>query len=75
MAPIVHGLEVEYHNKVEFSYLNIDDPKTEKFKDELGYRYQPHFFLLNGEGEVLQQWLGPVSKEEFRAAFDRALSE
>jgi len=75
MAPIVHGLEVEYHDQVEFTYLNIDDPKTEPFKDELGYRYQPHFFLLDGEGNVLQQWLGPVTKEEFRTAFDNAISQ
>jgi len=75
MAPIVHGLEVEYHDQVEFTYLNIDDPKNDSFKDQLGYRYQPHFLLLDGEGKVIQQWLGPVTKQEFRTAFESALAD
>ena len=70
MAPIVHGLESEYSGRVNFVYLDVDDPDTSKFKKELGYRYQPHFMLIDGEGKVLQQWLGPVSAEDFRAAFD-----
>jgi len=73
MAPIVHGLEVEYHNQINFVYLNIEDPLTDQFKDELGYRYQPHFFLIDGEGEIIQQWLGPVAEETFRTAFNEAL--
>lgn len=73
MAPIVHGLEVEYYNRVEFTYLNIDDPKTTPFKKELEYKYQPHFFLLDGEGEVIQQWLGPKTKGEMRSILDAAL--
>lgn len=75
MAPIVHGLEVEYHDQIEFTYLNIDDPQTEAFTDQLGYRYQPHFLLLDGEGNIIQQWLGPVTKEEFRTAFQDALAQ
>ena len=70
MAPIVHGLESEYSGRVNFVYLDVDDPDTSKFKKELDYRYQPHFMLIDGEGKVLQQWLGPVSAEDFRAAFD-----
>jgi len=70
MAPIVHGLEVEYFGSVNFVYLDIDDPANDNFKKELGYKYQPHFFLVDGEGNIIQQWLGPVSADDFRAAFD-----
>jgi thioredoxin-like negative regulator of GroEL len=70
MAPIVHGLEVEFHDRVEFVYLNIEDSATEEFKKQLGYRYQPHFFLINAEGEIIQQWLGPVSEEELRQSLE-----
>ena len=73
MAPIVHGLEVEYHNNVNFVYLNIDDPLTDEFKNQLAFRYQPHFFLIDGEGNILQQWLGPVEGNQFREAFELAL--
>lgn len=74
MAPIVHGLEVEFHERIEFVYLNIEDSAADEFKKQLGYRYQPHFFLVDGEGEILQQWLGPVSEEELRQALEQASS-
>lgn len=69
MAPIVHGLEVEFHDEIKFVYLNIDDPANDQFKQELGYRYQPHFLLIDGKGNILEQWLGPVSADDFRDSF------
>lgn len=69
MAPIVHGLEVEFHDEINFVYLNIDDPANDQYKQELGYRYQPHFLLIDGEGNILEQWLGPVSADDFRDSF------
>jgi thiol-disulfide isomerase/thioredoxin len=73
MAPIVHGLETEYFGEINFVYLDIDDPENAKFLDQLGFRYQPHFFLIDGEGKILQQWLGPVTGEDFRMAFEGQL--
>jgi hypothetical protein len=70
MAPIVHGLEPEFHNLINFVYLDIDDPANADLLRFLGYRYQPHFFLVDGEGNILQQWLGPVTAEEFRLALE-----
>jgi len=73
MAPIVHGLEVEYFDRLNFVYLDVDDPANADNLKKLSYRYQPHFFLVDGEGNVLQQWLGPVKAEDFRSAFDSYL--
>jgi thioredoxin-like negative regulator of GroEL len=67
----VHGLEAEYSGKVDFAYLDIDDPRTNPFKQQLGYSYQPHIFLLDSEGNVVQQWVGPVSKADLVAALDQ----
>lgn len=67
----MHGLEVDYFEQVEFVYLDIDDPRTDAFKQQLGYRYQPHIFLLDGEGNILEQWVGPVSEAELAAALDQ----
>jgi hypothetical protein len=64
----VHGLEAEWGGQVNFVYLDIDDPATEPFKRQLGYRVQPHMFLLDGEGRVLEQWLGYVEGETLEAA-------
>ena len=67
----MHGLEVEYYDRVDFVYLDIDDPRTDPFKQQLGYRYQPHIFLMDGEGNVVQQWVGPVSESDLAAALDQ----
>jgi thiol-disulfide isomerase/thioredoxin len=75
MAPLVHGLEEQYGERMNFIYLDIDDPDTATFKDALGYRAQPHFFLLDVYGNVLQQWQGYVSVAEFQQAFEAALPQ
>ncbi len=75
MAPVVHGLEDEYFTRMKFSYLDIDDPRNDPFKSALGFRYQPHFLLLDGNGNILEQWVGSVSAENFRAAFEAALDQ
>jgi thioredoxin-related protein len=67
---VVHGLEVEYYDKINFVYLDVDDSRTNEFKRLLGYRVQPHIFLLDGQGNIVQQWLGIVPVAEFRSAFD-----
>ena len=73
MAPIVHGLESEFAGQINFIYLDIDDPGNEQFLKELSFGYQPHFLLLDGQGNIIQQWLGPVAEEQFREAFSSAL--
>ncbi len=73
MAPIVHGLEAEYADRINFVYLDIDDPANTAFKKQLGYRVQPHIYLLDGQGAILEQWLGYVSETELRVAFEAAL--
>jgi hypothetical protein len=75
MAPIVHGLEAKYHGQINFAFLDVDDPLTEPFRKELGFRFQPAFYLLDAEGNVLKQWLGFVPAEEFEAEFAKALGD
>ena len=72
MAPVVHGLEEKWGDHVDFVYLDIDDNQTKPFKQQLGFQYQPHFFLLDGEGNVVQQWVGLVQAETLQAAFPQA---
>lgn len=70
MAPIVHGLEADWSARIAFTYLDIDDARTDTFKSALKYRVQPHYFLLDAQGNVVKQWLGGVKAEEFVAAFN-----
>ena len=71
----MHGLEVEYFDRINFIYLDVDDPANENFKEQFGFRYQPQMILLDGEGQVVQQWIGPIPKEEFVTAFEAILAE
>ena len=66
---MVHGLEAEYFGRVKFSYLDADDPRTDVFQRELGFYYQPEFYLLDANGEVLKKLVGFVSEDEFRNLF------
>jgi len=69
MASMVHGLEVQYFGKIQFSYLDADDPNTHEFQRQLGFRYQPEFYLLDGNGNILEKWVGYVPQETFEAGF------
>ncbi len=71
----MHGLEAAYGERVNFVYLDIDDPRTDPFKAQLGYVAQPHIFLLDPQGKVLAQWLGPVEEADLRMAIEQALGE
>lgn len=71
MAPMVHGLEAEYYGKVKFSYLDADDPNTQSFQRTLGFVYQPEFYLLDANGNVLKKLVGYASADDFRSLFNQ----
>jgi thioredoxin-related protein len=73
MAPMVHGLEAEYFDRVKFSYLDADDPRTDVFQRALGFYYQPEFYFLDGEGNLIKKLIGYISEDEFRTMFDKNL--
>lgn len=73
MAPMVHGLEAKYFGRIKFTYLDADDANTFDFQRTLGFLYQPEFYLLDSEGNVLQKWVGYTSKEEFETVFAQYL--
>lgn len=75
VAPTVHGLENMYGDQVNFVYLDRDDPDTLRIQEQLGYTYQPHFFLLDPDGIVLGQWLGYVDGMELQRALVSALAD
>lgn len=69
MAPMVHGLEAQYFGKIRFTYLDADDANTRAFQRALGFAYQPEFYFLDGQGNLLKKWVGFVSQEQFEAVF------
>ena len=70
---MVHGLEAEYGDRINFVYLDVDDPANRDLLKKLGRRSQPEFYLVDGAGTVLTQWYGRQRREVFEAAFAEAL--
>ncbi|MEX2143384.1 MAG: thioredoxin domain-containing protein [Anaerolineales bacterium] len=73
IAPTVHGLEELYQDQVSFVYLDRDDPATLSLQNQLGYIYQPHFFLLDESGNVLGEWRGYVEGDILQLAIVEAV--
>jgi thioredoxin-like negative regulator of GroEL len=71
MAPIVHGLERQYSDRVDFLYLDTEDAATRDARSRLGFKATPHFFLLSPDGAVLGEWQGVQP----RSVLDSALRE
>jgi thiol-disulfide isomerase/thioredoxin len=69
MAPVMYLMEDAYGDQIRFVYLDIDDPANALFKALLGNRLPPVFFLLDEQGNVLQEWQGYVKAEEFEQVF------
>ncbi len=70
----MHRLEQRYDGQIGFVYLDTDDPAVDRWKQQLGYRSMPYFLLLDGQGSIVKQWLGPVAEEVFTSAFEAALA-
>ena len=73
MAPMVHGLEAKYFGRIQFTYLDADDPQTRDFQRTLGFYYQPEIYLLNGNGDLLKKWVGYTTEEQFESVFAQYL--
>ncbi len=73
MAPIVHGLEVKYFDKIGFVFLDIDDSRNTELMREFNFRSQPTFILIDGEGTPIKTWFGMVSADDFEAEFEKIL--
>ncbi len=70
---MVHGLEAKYFGKINFVYLDADNIATDAFQRQLGFYYQPEVYLMDGDGNVLQKWVGYTSQEEFESVFAQYL--
>ena len=69
MAPMVHGLEAKYFGRIKFTYLEISNPANADFINYLGFRLRPSFYLLAGDGKVLNQWIGYQTQDQFESVF------
>jgi hypothetical protein len=70
---MVHGLEAKYYGRIQFSFLDADDPQTLDIQRSLGFQYQPEIYLLDGKGNVLEKWVGYARETDLETAFNEHL--
>ena len=70
IAPVIEELANEFGGKVKFVKLNVDDnPKT---PTDYGVRGIPNLILFRG-GEVVEQIVGAVPKDQLTGTIDKVL--
>ncbi len=65
----MNGLEDRYKDRIGFVYLDLDDPANSLFKALLKGRLPPFFYLVDAQGNLLQEWQGYVPIDVFENAF------
>ncbi len=73
LAPILNQLRTEFGHKANFFFLDIDDPATQNIKKQLGYQLQPHLFLVDAKGNIIEDWTGFIDEAEVRDEISKAL--
>jgi protein-disulfide isomerase len=66
MTPIVNGLEEEFAGQVTVKQLDASLPENVQLQAEYGVRGHPSFIVLNGNGIVIQTYIGPQPEETLR---------
>jgi len=66
---MVHRLEAEYWGKVDFVYLDRENPANAEIVNQFGIRYQPVFILVDAEGNELTRWT-VLNEDGFREQLD-----
>jgi hypothetical protein len=69
MAPVLNGLELKYTGRIQFTFLDVEDRRNERFKRTLGYTFPPQIFVLNAQGEIARNWKGYVRVQDLEAEF------
>lgn len=62
--PVVDRLERELAGEVEVVRLNIHEPISETFKEQLGFQFTPTFVLLDANGTEVWRSVGRIDRAE-----------
>ena len=74
MAPVVHGLEKQYTDRIDFLYLNVADTRNDSAKRALGFGSTPHFFFLRADGSTVSAMQGVVPADSVRVRLEALLT-
>ncbi len=60
-------LEQDFGDEIEFFVLNVDFPEGRRAMDAYGIRNRSTYVLLNGAGEEVVRWSGPIDGDQIAA--------
>lgn len=73
IEPVIEELAKEYHGKMRFSKLNVDEnPITAKKYNIMSI---PMFLIVNKNLEILESFIGAVPKKKFIDRIESALEK
>ena len=61
--------------RLSFSIWILTTLRWRSTSSSLVFRYQPHLILLDGEGNVVQEYVGAQPEEDLRVALDSLLGQ
>ena len=73
MKPIVNGLKKAYIGRIEVTRIDREDPKNAEIVRKYDAFNQPMYFMLDGDGEIIWQWIGSIGSVELEQVFLMAL--
>ena len=70
----MHGLEAEFWGRIDFVYLDIDNPGNGDMMRKYGFTAQPLFVLITPEGVAVKKLFGYQPEDDLRAMLNEYLS-
>jgi hypothetical protein len=72
---VVHGLRVEYQDRINFVVWDYDSREDRSFAGDLGVARHPAFAIVAPDStEVEERRFGPLVEEALRALLDDAIA-
>lgn len=71
---MVHRLEAEYWEKIDFVYLDQYDQNNSEIFTRYGLRGRPIFVLIEPDGTEVTRWFGALSEDQIREILDTYLA-
>jgi hypothetical protein len=71
---MVHRLEAEFWERIDFVYLDQYDQNNNAIFERYGLRGRPIFVLIEPDGTEVIRWFGARPEGEIRAALNEYLA-
>jgi hypothetical protein len=71
----VYGFEQQFGDTIQFIWLDVDDPTTLPLREHFDIVRRTRYVLVNGEGEVVQRWIGYLNEPEVEEALEAFIAQ